>query len=184
MKTNGLSWQSCVSICTDGAPSMAGSLKGFLSCVKAINKNIISTHCFLHHKTLVTKIASQDTKCLKWIIKSSRATSCVRWLSEDKANISRTISVLVFRSLMCLEKHSTPGIGLHEFQAHVGMLANGSCQLVSRICCVRPDSWLDSMFITGCLARLNMRRGVFLQTHQWPEDEDRDGPRNVGFFFT
>lgn len=41
LKTNGLSWQSCVGICTDGAPSMAGSLKGFLSCVKAINRNII-----------------------------------------------------------------------------------------------------------------------------------------------
>jgi hypothetical protein len=51
---------------------------------------------------------------------------------------------------MCLEKQSMPGIGLPKFHAHVGALANGSSRLVSRLCCVRPASLLDSMFITGC----------------------------------
>jgi hypothetical protein len=32
---------------------------------------------------------------------------------------------------MCLEKQSASGIGLPEFHAHVGALANGSCRLVS-----------------------------------------------------
>jgi hypothetical protein len=63
------------------------------------------------------------------IIKSSQATSRVRWLREEKAKVSRTISVLVFRSLMWLEKQSVPGIGLPEFHAQVGVLPNGSCRI-------------------------------------------------------
>jgi hypothetical protein len=61
------------------------------------------------------------------VIKSSWATSHVKWLGEEKANVSRTISVLIFRLLMCLEKQSAPGIGLPEFRTHVDALANGSC---------------------------------------------------------
>jgi hypothetical protein len=37
------------------------------------------------------------------IIKYSRATSRVKWLSDEKTNVPRTISVLVFRVLMYLE---------------------------------------------------------------------------------
>jgi hypothetical protein len=37
---------------------------------------------------------------------------------KKKTNVSRTISVLVFRVLMYLEKQSAPGIGLPEFHAH------------------------------------------------------------------
>jgi hypothetical protein len=54
------------------------------------------------------------------IIKYSWATSRVKWLSDEKTNISRTISVLVFRVLMYLENQSAPGIGLPEFHTHVG----------------------------------------------------------------
>jgi hypothetical protein len=45
-----------------------------------------------------------------------------------------------------------------EFHVPDGALAIWSCWFVSRACCVRPASWLDSMLITGCQARLNMSR--------------------------
>jgi hypothetical protein len=48
----------------------------------------------------------------KSIIKYSRATGRVKWLSDEKTNVSRVISVLVFWVLMCLENQSVPGIGL------------------------------------------------------------------------
>ena len=50
-----ISWELCVGICTDGAPSMVGSLKGFVTLAKKRNANIISTHCFLHRESLVSK---------------------------------------------------------------------------------------------------------------------------------
>jgi hypothetical protein len=45
----------CVGICTDGAPSMVGSIKGFITLAKQININIIHTHCFLHREALISK---------------------------------------------------------------------------------------------------------------------------------
>lgn len=50
-----LSWKSCVGICTDGAPSMVGCVKGLTSFVKKQNENIIVTHCFLHREALMAK---------------------------------------------------------------------------------------------------------------------------------
>jgi hypothetical protein len=65
-------------------------------------------------------------------IKYSWATSRVNFLSGKKTNVSRTISVLVFTVLMYLENQSVLDIGLPELHAHDGVLANGSCWLVSR----------------------------------------------------
>ncbi|KAL4153167.1 hypothetical protein QTP88_001000 [Uroleucon formosanum] len=50
-----ITWDQCVGICTDGAPSMFGSIKGFTTLVKKKNPNIISTHCFLHRESLISK---------------------------------------------------------------------------------------------------------------------------------
>ena len=53
--SNDLSWKSCISICTDGAPSMSGRLKGFIALAKQKNPVIVFTHCFLHREALISK---------------------------------------------------------------------------------------------------------------------------------
>ncbi|XP_068227309.1 zinc finger MYM-type protein 6-like [Palaemon carinicauda] len=45
---HGLSWNYCCSICTDGAPSMIGKYKGFITRALKENPSLITTHCFLH----------------------------------------------------------------------------------------------------------------------------------------
>ena len=52
----------CEGICTDGAPSMVGSIKGFTALAKKENEKIIFTHCFLHRKNLVAKTIENDLK--------------------------------------------------------------------------------------------------------------------------
>ena len=60
--TRNLSWESYVGICTDGAPSMTGSLKGFVSLVKQKNPSVATTRCFLHRKVLIAKTIELDMK--------------------------------------------------------------------------------------------------------------------------
>ena len=62
LKETELSWKQCVGICTDGAPSMVGSIKGFVSLAKRENSDIITTHCFLHREALVGKTLGSDLK--------------------------------------------------------------------------------------------------------------------------
>lgn len=45
--TNGLCWKSCVGVCTDGVPSMVGTIKALVSYTKKENENTLITHCFI-----------------------------------------------------------------------------------------------------------------------------------------
>ena len=56
-------------LCTDGAPSMIGSIKGFVSLVEKVKSEIITTHCFLHREVLIGKKLNSDlTQVLKEVI--------------------------------------------------------------------------------------------------------------------
>jgi hypothetical protein len=52
LETKGFSWEKCVGICTDGAPSVPGSIRGFASLVKKENSDV-TVHCFTHREVLV-----------------------------------------------------------------------------------------------------------------------------------
>ena len=51
-KEHQLEWSDCGSVCADGAPSIMGCKKGFMSFVKKENKNISVVHCLLHREDL------------------------------------------------------------------------------------------------------------------------------------
>jgi hypothetical protein len=51
----GLSWNQCVGICTDGAPSVIGSIKGFCYIHQSKNYYVITTRNFLY-RVLVSKL--------------------------------------------------------------------------------------------------------------------------------
>lgn len=66
MKTCKLNWISCISICTDGAKSTTGSIKGFVTLIKACNPDLITTHWFLHRETFMLKWRVEDLKKCSW----------------------------------------------------------------------------------------------------------------------
>ena len=57
-----ISWDSCIGICTDGAPCMIGNVRGLAALIKQKNPDVISTHCFLHREALITKTLVADLK--------------------------------------------------------------------------------------------------------------------------
>jgi len=64
-----LSCNSCVGICTDGAPCMIGSIKGFVSLVQRETPNAVQTHCFLHREVLVSKTVPDElNQVLKQVV--------------------------------------------------------------------------------------------------------------------
>ena len=60
LENGNLQWENFISICTDGAATMVGRNKGFVSRVKERNQNLIFTHCFLHREALVFKTLPAD----------------------------------------------------------------------------------------------------------------------------
>ena len=61
MEENSTSWQNCVGICTDGASSMLGSLKGFTTLARK-RKYYCLTHCFLHCEALIAQTVDDDLR--------------------------------------------------------------------------------------------------------------------------
>jgi hypothetical protein len=62
-----LSWKSCISICTGGAPSMSGILKWFVTLAKQKNTGIVFTHCFLQREASYFKIINAwGPKSIGW----------------------------------------------------------------------------------------------------------------------
>ena len=57
---NGLQWEKCCSICTDGAASMTGRYSGFLAHAKDKNAKICATHCIIHREHLAAKTLSEE----------------------------------------------------------------------------------------------------------------------------
>lgn len=112
IKSRSLQWKNCVSICTDGAPSMLGKIKGFAALVLEVNPLVKVVHCMIHREALMTKILPENLQLvMNQVVKivnfikanalRSRIFSClcdamdsdyqnllfhteVRWLSKGK----------------------------------------------------------------------------------------------------
>ena len=90
-----LSWECCISICTDGAGAMVGKHKGFLARVSQIAPHINFTHCIIHRENLASKTLDQQLKCV--------LDSAVKIVNYIK---SRPLQTRLF-TILCVEMGSS-----------------------------------------------------------------------------
>ena len=57
---DGIRWENCVSLCTDGAPAMLGARHGFTARVRKINPSVQIVQCLLHRENLAAQHLSLD----------------------------------------------------------------------------------------------------------------------------
>ncbi|XP_069057834.1 SCAN domain-containing protein 3-like [Pleurodeles waltl] len=55
LRSNYLKWESCVGICTDGAPSMCGARSGLKAKVLKVAPHVLWTHCMIHREALAVR---------------------------------------------------------------------------------------------------------------------------------
>lgn len=60
IKDKNLQWKNCVSLCTDGAPSMLGKNEEFAALVLKHNPKVMITHCMIHREALMTKVLPEN----------------------------------------------------------------------------------------------------------------------------
>ena len=97
IQRHSLQWQWCTAICTDGAASMSGCSKGFITHAKRMHPNIEWTHCLIHREALVAKFINHSLeKVLKdaiaiinYIKSSALRTRLFKKLCEDVAGDER-----------------------------------------------------------------------------------------------
>ena len=57
---HGLKWENCVSVCTDGAQTMAGKRRGLHGLIKRVSPNAKGTNCVIHRQALASKQLSPE----------------------------------------------------------------------------------------------------------------------------
>ena len=55
MREEGLSWENCISVCTDGAGAMQGTRRGLKAKVLEVAPHVKFTHCIIHREALASK---------------------------------------------------------------------------------------------------------------------------------
>ena len=56
----GINWENCASLCTDGAPAMVGARQGFTARVRQINSSVQVVYGLLHRENLAAQHLSLD----------------------------------------------------------------------------------------------------------------------------
>lgn len=62
LKEEGLSWDKCISVCTDSAGAMLGKKKGLKARVLQVAPHVNFTHCIIHREALASKALDPELK--------------------------------------------------------------------------------------------------------------------------
>ncbi|XP_076049459.1 zinc finger BED domain-containing protein 5-like [Oratosquilla oratoria] len=113
-KEEGLSWEDCVSLCTDGAPAMTGVHRGFTALVKQLNPSVGIFHCLLHRENLAAKHLSPDlSSVMQEVVFIVNFIKGSAWLSRGKV-LRRLVDLRIEVHIFLNEKKHQLAIRFHE----------------------------------------------------------------------
>ena len=95
----GIRWENCVSLCTDGAPAMLGARHGFTARVRQINPSVQVVHCLLHRENLAAQHLSLDLSAVM-----KEVVGVVNFIKASAVN-SRLFVFSLFVDHRCLFQH-------------------------------------------------------------------------------
>lgn len=81
LKEEGLSWDECIGMCTDGAAAMVGKKKGLKARVLQVAPHVNFTHCIIHREALASKTLDPE---LKSVLET--ATKIVNYIKSRPVN--------------------------------------------------------------------------------------------------
>jgi hypothetical protein len=119
VKKNNLKWENCVSVCTDGAPTMQGRKKGFVSHVVKKNQSVKIVHCMIHREVLVSKalpsILKDTLNEVVSVVNKSECSSIKNFCSFMRSNgFGLQNFALSHRSSMAVKRKSFESISIYE----------------------------------------------------------------------
>ena len=62
IEQNGISWEKCVGVCSDGARAMKGRPSGVVTRIQSVAPNAVFTHCSIHRKALAARTLQSSFK--------------------------------------------------------------------------------------------------------------------------
>ncbi|KAL4098313.1 hypothetical protein QTP88_022947 [Uroleucon formosanum] len=95
----GLTWDNCIDICTDGAKAMVGKTAGVVSRIKEVTNNCSNSHCILHRQALAIKkmpiplknVLDEAVKIINFVKSRPLSTRLFTILCEDMGSMHKLL---------------------------------------------------------------------------------------------
>ncbi|KAL4149549.1 hypothetical protein QTP88_003477 [Uroleucon formosanum] len=106
----GLTWDNCIDICTDGAKAMVGKTAGVILRIKEVTNNCSNSHCILHRQALAIKkmpiplknVLDEAVKIINFVKSRPLSTRLFTILCEDMGKYEEFIEMTTDSSLKTL----------------------------------------------------------------------------------
>ncbi|OMJ12819.1 Protein ZBED8 [Smittium culicis] len=181
-----LKWKKCVSVCTNGCPSMRGNLKGFITLVLQENPDVVTTRCMIHHEALAAKslttltgfqseiqhyFPSLSIDEYSWVINTFGSNEKANLTTEDEEQLidlrNDKINQLVFPEKSLDEfwltlKQSYPALGFKAVKIILPFSSSWFCEFVFSVFSEvkskkRERLLLIDKEIRNCLSTMELR---------------------------
>ncbi|XP_072400297.1 zinc finger BED domain-containing protein 5-like [Diabrotica undecimpunctata] len=154
-------WSKLESVCTDGAPSMVGRIKGFATLLENfLGRNVFKFHCIIHQEALCPKdldlssVIEPVSRCINKI--HARASNRRRFRELFLEETEEAGELLVYCSVRWLSKENALA-RFWNLKECVLQFLNENEELPNECSLLKNEDWLwDLAFLADLMGHLNI----------------------------